>query len=88
MYLLPAFVFALIVIWLLVSPHFKSAADYAVRTTDESSLTQHKNRCLQILRDLELDYSTEKISQEDYEKTKRVLEHELGALLIKLKSTP
>jgi hypothetical protein len=74
--------FASIVAWFLFMPHLNAApADIGA---DEDVLVDHKNRCVQVLRDLELDYSTQKISREDYERTRIGLEEELAGILRKL----
>lgn len=47
-------------------------------------LLDHKERCVQILRDLELDHSTDKVSKEEYSRMKASVSAELATILEKL----
>ena len=47
-------------------------------------LTDHRERLLQVLRDLEFDLQTQKISSDDFERTKRSISVELAKVLKQL----
>ncbi len=70
---------SLAAIWYLLVPlRYKKEAS---PSTELLLDTDRENRCVQVLRDLELDYRTGKIPLQDYEETKARLELELLALL-------
>ena len=77
---------SLLVAWLLISPHLKSEqeavvdADASVKT----SLLDQKDRCLQLLRDVELDYATGKIGDEEHRDHRSQIEQELESIYAKL----
>ena len=73
---------ALSVATLLVAPH--TGTSTGQMALDENSISDQKERCIQVLRDLELDFTTQKISEEDYKKTRLTLEQELASILTKL----
>lgn len=76
----------LIVAWYLVRPHL---LQHAVRpekalSDEHRQLLDQKSRCLQVLRDLELDYATEKIAEADYQRMKADVSLELAAIFKRL----
>lgn len=76
--------FALAVAWFLFVPLLDQNGSGEARfsTSPEiDSLSDQKERCLQVLKDLELDYATNKISQDDYERTKGRLAAELAEII-------
>lgn len=77
-------VLAALVAWYLVAPLWVTeGSGGADRAGDDPAegLADQKARCLQVLRDLELDYTTGKISTTDYEQTKTRLGVEFAAIL-------
>lgn len=71
--------------WYLLKPHIQRVSDRAVSTNQNvSGLLDHKERVLQILKDLELDYSTGKVAAEDYQRTRELLRGEAAAVLEKI----
>ena len=75
-------VIAVGIVYLLALPHLSAAHTEVSR--DQSALLDHKERCVQVLKDLELDFATDKIARDDYEVTRKELERELASLLTKL----
>jgi hypothetical protein len=73
---------ALLVAFALASPHLFKQSEQDNQST--SPLLDQKSRCIQVLKDLDLDYATQKISEEDYLRTKSLLERELAELLNKI----
>ncbi len=73
--------FALIVAWAIISPLLRKEVGAMAAPSPYLTLKDQSERCAQVLRDLELDYSTHKISADDYQKTKASLEVELAAIL-------
>lgn len=78
-----ALIIALIVSWVLLKPVLVHSP---VITTDEreQQLVEQKQRHLQALKDLELDFQTEKLSAEIYNSMRAELAYELGLVLEKL----
>jgi hypothetical protein len=67
--------------WLLIRSHL-CAVDQAPEFSDRSvNLDDQRGRCVQVIHDLELDFTTGKVSQSDYDSTKKALSGELGAIL-------
>ena len=81
-------VFALMVAWLLVRPHFFTDHSEVIlqRETALDALLDHKERCLQVLKDLELDFNTDKLAQTDYIQMKRALTVELSKIIKQIDS--
>ncbi len=74
------------VAWYLLKPHLAAEITNGQRTDFESELNlrDQKERVIQVLKDLELDYATGKVTVEDYERTKAGLELEAAAVFEKL----
>ncbi len=87
MIILATLVLAAVVAWFLIAPHFCLFQVPTGEVRDEGSLVDQKNRSIQVLKDLELDYSTQKISTADYVKTKNELEVELAGIITALEQT-
>lgn len=82
--LLASILLATFVGWYLVLPYLLPASGDAGGVEGENlavTLADQKTRCIQVLRDLELDFATGKISSADYEQTKTRLSIELAAIL-------
>jgi|GEM_PF-5606758 len=78
-----AVILGLLSAWLLISPHLVSATN----NTDQrrsNTLVEEKERLLQILRDLELDKDTYKISNEEFALMNQQIRAELGQVLEKI----
>jgi hypothetical protein len=78
-----AVILGLLSAWLLISPHLVSSTD----NTDQrrsNTLVEEKERLLQILRDLELDKDTYKISNEEFALMNQQIRAELGQVLEKI----
>ena len=82
--------FSIFVAWCLFKPHI--LPDYALPFSKEAYnlelLLDRKNRQLQVLKDLELDYHTKKISDADYQQMKLSLSRELAAILKTIDELP
>lgn len=76
-------VISIITAWFLAKPFFLEASEDALlaNSNDTQSLIDQKNRCVQVLKDLELDYSTLKLSEEDYKQLQISLRAELAEIL-------
>ena len=62
-------ILGLVSAWFLIAPHLK-ASDYNAPEKEDArrqSLLEEKERLIQIIRDLELDHATHKISDEEFE---------------------
>jgi hypothetical protein len=82
--LLASILLAALVGWYLVAPHLApEGRDSGGPEGEDLALTlaDQKARCIQVLRDLELDFTTGKISNADYDQTKTRLSVELAAIL-------
>lgn len=76
---------ATITAWYLLKPHIRDASGSAsVKPKTDAGLLDHKDRVLQVLKDLELDYSTGKVAVEDYQRTRELLRGEAATVLEKL----
>ena len=83
---LVALLLSTVVAWFILKPHFVVAAteeqDFSLSAKD--SLLEKKDRYLQMLRDLELDFATSKLSPTDYELTKHELSLEMSKIMQEL----
>ena len=77
---------AVVVAWALIAPHLQAAEESGSSTAGASlqTLLDQKNRCMQLLKDLELDFSTGKLADGDYAKMKGSLSRELGLLMTRI----
>jgi len=74
--------------YLLVKPLFEPALSGVVELSARDSLRallDSKERSLRSLKDLELDHAMGKVSDEDFETSRRNLSLEIGALLEEIK---
>lgn len=69
--------------WLLISPHLVASSS-ATSQRRSDTLMEEKDRLLQILRDLELDKDTQKISNEEFAIMNQQIRLELGEVLEKI----
>ena len=83
------FVLTLAVSWWVLRPHFdpslsaSSLSDAPVQTT----LQDQRERCVQVLKDLELDLATGKLSADEYARMRASVGHELLTIVDKIKSS-
>lgn len=84
--LIVTFCFTLVVVAILFRPLFSVQAENGgLLSADQVALQDQRERCLQVLKDLQLDYDTDKVSAEDYSTTKATLSVELASILQKMK---
>ncbi len=68
--------------YLLARPHLAQQSVVAAGPAEQTQLLhEQRERCLQVLKDLELDYHTGKVSEADYRSMKLSTSQELSALL-------
>lgn len=83
---LVALLLSTVVAWFILRPHFVNVVadeqDFSLSAKD--SLLEKKDRYLQMLRDLELDFATSKLSPADYELTKHELSLEMSKIMQEL----
>lgn len=73
---------ALVVTWFLVRPHFEPLVQERERYKGELiTLLEQKERYVQLLKDLELDFATSKVNLEDYQSMKGALQSDLAQIL-------
>ena len=86
--LLASILFAFFVAWLLVKPHVEVLGP-GIQGNSETilSLNDQKARCVQVIKDLDLDFSTGKLSKEDYERMRKSLTMELAGILTRIDQT-
>ena len=79
-------VLSVLTAWYVFSPYFYEENEGQSLQVDESriGLGDQKDRRINMLRDLELDYSTGKVDLEDYENMKSQISYELGTIIEKL----
>lgn len=77
---------SLLVAWYLATPFFRTATDDSSFEVDQETqgLLDQKGRCVQVIKDLELDYATKKVSEGDFLETQTNLMGELSAILKRL----
>ncbi len=77
---------SIITAWAVIKPYFQSIEGTAQFTekTDLMLLHDQKNRVVHMLRDLELDFSTSKLSKDEYESIKNELSFDLSEILKKI----
>lgn len=69
---------ALLATWYLLKPHFSEQEEFTNQTdARQGSLKDEKKRLVQILRDLELDHDTEKVSDDEFDRMNHELRFEL-----------
>ena len=83
---LAAILLAVVVAFYLLRPHFihglgRSQSSAAIA---REALLDQKERCVQVLKDLDLDYATGKIGEAEFQRVRAALTAELGGLLVRL----
>ncbi len=88
-YLILSIMFGLISAWFLISPHL-AGANYILPEKENArrnSLLEEKDRLIQILRELELDFNTQKLSQDEFDRMNNELRAEFVSILKKLEES-
>jgi hypothetical protein len=82
---LASFLLSLVVAWFLASPLLESElADAVISNEEQRTLLDQRERLVQVMRDLELDFSLRNITEQDYRMTKAEISRELAAVLERL----
>jgi hypothetical protein len=77
----------IIVLVFLIEPHFSGGAQsnaQSLRDATFENLEEQRVRCVQLLKDLELDSALRKISDDDYHQMRQALHSELAGVLARL----
>lgn len=74
--------------WLLVRPHLSQCNTAFVPAPASEQLHDSKSRLVQLLKDLELDFATGKVSAEEHTQIKAQLGAELSKVLNTLDNNP
>jgi hypothetical protein len=75
---------AALVAWFLLQPFCAeqvTGVSLGRQSAELERLLDQKERCLQVIKDLELDHATNKVSKEDFERTRASLMSEMAGLL-------
>lgn len=83
-FIVAALLLSLFTAWQVMSPLLLSAGDAGIAPNEENPLLDQKTRVVQTLRDLDLDYSTGKVSDDEYQKMKASMSAELAIVLEKI----
>jgi len=86
--IIASLILSLFVVWYVLSPLFETArAQYgtAVQPGALGPLLDAKERALRAIKDLEMDLSMGKLSQDDFEQSKRSLTTEVAAILAEIR---
>ena len=75
------FLLTALVIWRVVSPLLLPVAEEQRWDESNSRFATEKERLVQVLRDLEIDYQTGKVSQDDYHHMRLASSRELAEVL-------
>ena len=77
-------ILALLVAWFVIKPLTLAEPGFDGASLQNRSLTDQKERCQQVLEDLELDCRTEKIKPDDYARMKSKLLTEIDQIQEKI----
>lgn len=83
-----ALILSMIVAWFIISPLFEPAlsrSDSSGESRSLGALLDSKERALRAIKDLELDFSMGKVSEEDFDQSKNVLMSEVATILETIK---
>jgi hypothetical protein len=74
-------------VWYVFMPYFEGASGSNLESNSKSfsALQDQRERCLQVLRDLELDKATGKVSSEEYARMRASVGKELLVIVDQLK---
>lgn len=83
--IIASIILSLVVVYLVLMPFFEPALDVGVGARSEGGalapLLDAKERSLRALKDLDMDFSMGKLSQEDFETSKKALSLEVANVL-------
>lgn len=80
-------ILSLVVAWYVLSPLFEPPMPSYLDSSGNNPLLDAKERALRSLKDLEMDFSMGKLSQEDFDQSKRALSAEVAAILATIKKS-
>lgn len=86
--IIASLILSLFVVWFVLSPLFEPPLpSYATSPRDGAlgPLLDAKERALRSLKDLEMDFSMGKLSQEDFDQSRRAISSEVAAILSDIK---
>ncbi len=72
------------VAWLLISPFFMEYKSSSLIADVDESLFDQKERCIRLIKDIELDFQTGKLTEQEYESIKSTQYLELAGILNQL----
>ena len=72
---------SLVIALLLVRSHSRGLLETTETHSSVQSLLDRKERALQVLKDLELDYATQRLSKEEYDESRERLVAEAAATI-------
>ena len=78
---------AFICAWALMRPHFCLATDASGLGVTQQELFDRKERTVQLIKDLDLDFSTGKLVGSDYDRMRSTLTAELAKILTQIDGT-
>lgn len=84
--LLAAILLGLVSGWAVCSPHIGEKRAFKGSLARSNTLLEERERLVQILRDLELDHETQKISEEEFGLMNRQIRAELAGVLERLQN--
>jgi hypothetical protein len=84
--IIASLVLSLFVVWYVLSPLFETAMPNYGSATEGTlgPLLDAKERALRSLKDLEMDFSMGKLSQDDFDQSKRSLSSEVASILAEI----
>lgn len=84
-----ALALSILVAWWLLAPLVRGTAEAAPEFAGtREALLDQRDRCRQVLKDLDLDFAMGKVPEGDYEITRQRLTAELAGILEKLDTAP
>lgn len=72
----------MLISWYLLKPLFENP--HLLAAAEQGALSDQKSRCVNMLRDLELDFATSKLTEEEYRRMKGELSYELADIINKM----
>jgi hypothetical protein len=85
--IIASLVLSLFVVWFVLSPLFEPAMPSYLATPGDGALgalLDAKERALRSIKDLEMDFSMGKLSQDDFDQSRRALSSEVAAILARI----
>lgn len=73
--------------WAVMSPHFCEELGTLEGANSDQELIDRKERIVQIIKDLDLDFTTGKLAGAEYDRMRSSLTAELGTLLTQIDGT-